>query len=69
MSNPILGPKLKKDIQQALYNLSLCKDKIEKAESCGIDCQQQREECDFLFGFLTQVLEKYAGGAPKAKDG
>lgn len=69
MSQALIGPKLKKDMQQTLYNLTLCLEKIEKAESCDINCEDQRRECEYLIGFLTKVLEKYAGGAPGKRDG
>lgn len=61
------GPQVKQ-LQQGLYELNLCKQKIATAESAGLDVNEAKQECEFLEGLLSGLLEAYHVGNRKTKE-
>lgn len=66
ITNP-LSPAAVKAMRDALYELSVCEQKMDDCENAGIDCTQQRAECEHLKQSLTKMLSVYGKKTAKSR--
>jgi cell fate (sporulation/competence/biofilm development) regulator YlbF (YheA/YmcA/DUF963 family) len=56
------GPLTKTDLasaQAGLYDCRQLRQEIEKAQACGIDCDEQELRCEHLAKFFQAILDNY----------